>query len=141
MAAGNLTAISNHPLLRRLVWLLIAAAFAAAVWLVWTPRGQPAAEPRRSAAEQPVPVVVAAARESDDGMVVEAVGTGLARRSATLQPAVSGEVASVAFKAGDRVRAGQVLMRLVDRRQQLDARLAAARVDATIVTLRRSRGR
>jgi len=75
-----------------------------------------------------VPVVVAPAIAADDTLTVEAVGTGQALRSATLQPAVAGEVASVHFKPGERVRAGQVLLRLVDRRQQLDAELAAARV-------------
>ncbi|MGM0482009.1 MAG: efflux RND transporter periplasmic adaptor subunit [Pseudomonadota bacterium] len=50
---------------------------------------------------------------------VEAVGTAEARRSVTLYPAVADRVLEVNFEPGDRVKAGQVLVRLDDRRQQV----------------------
>jgi RND family efflux transporter MFP subunit len=128
---------SSLRLPNRLLWALTVAVAAAAAWWVWAPRAQPAAGPvartagqtHATKAERPVPVVVAPAVAAEDALVVEAVGTGLALRSATLRPAVAGEVASVRFRAGDRVRARQALLQLVDRRQRLDAELAAARVE------------
>lgn len=50
---------------------------------------------------------------------VEAVGTAQAERSVTLYPAVGDRVESVNFEAGDRVQAGQILVQLDDRRQQV----------------------
>ena len=47
-----------------------------------------------------------------------------------LRPAAAGEVASVNFKAGERVRAGQVLLRLDDRNQRLAVDAAANQLDA-----------
>ena len=76
-----------------------------------------------------VPVVVAPARAASDTLTVEAVGSARAQRTATLQPAVAGEVASVAFRAGQRVRQGQVLLTLVDHHQRLAAQMAAAELD------------
>lgn len=49
---------------------------------------------------------------------VEAVGTAEAFRSVTLFPAVGDIVTAVAFTPGDYVEAGQVLVRLDDRRQR-----------------------
>jgi RND family efflux transporter MFP subunit len=114
---------------RRLLWIAAALALLLIAWWAWSPRAQPAPTEGLRGAERPVPVVVTPARAARDALDVEAVGTGLARRSATLQPAVAGEVASLHFVAGDRVRAGQPLMKLVDRRQQLDLDLARARVE------------
>jgi RND family efflux transporter MFP subunit len=76
-----------------------------------------------------VPVVVAPARAASDALAVEAVGRARALRSASLRPAVAGEVASVSFRAGQRVRQGQLLLTLVDRHQRLAAQMAAAEVD------------
>src|SRR5690606_30130730 len=78
-----------------------------------------------------VPVIVARAAEAQDVAEVEVIGSGLALRSVVLYPASAGEVVEVAFKAGQRVRAGQVLLRLEDRRQRLAVDMAAARLDAT----------
>lgn len=116
---------------RRAASGLVAVVLAAAAWWAWAPRAQPSggAPDGANAVERPVPVVVASAITADDVLIHDAVGTGQALRSATLQPAVAGEVASVDFEPGQRVRAGQLLLRLVDRRQRLDADLAAARVE------------
>ena len=77
-----------------------------------------------------LPVIVAKATEAQDTAEVEVVGSGLALRSVTLYPAAAGEVVEVGFKAGQAVRAGQVLLRLEDRRQHLAVDMAAARLDA-----------
>ena len=109
--------------------LVALAATATLVWWAWSSRAQ-TAPPPRAPADSRVPVIVAPVVAASDALRVEAVGTGLALRSATLQPAVAGEVASLHFKPGQSVRAGQVLLRLVDRKERLAAELAAAEVDA-----------
>ncbi|MFC6632412.1 efflux RND transporter periplasmic adaptor subunit [Microbulbifer taiwanensis] len=55
---------------------------------------------------------------------IQAVGTSRAGKSVTLYPEVSGEVVEVAFKTGDRVEAGQTIVRLDDRDQRLALELA-----------------
>lgn len=58
-----------------------------------------------------------------DRVVVRAVGTGDAFKSASIHPAVSGEVIEVRFTAGQRVKKGAVLVRLDDEHQRLAVRL------------------
>lgn len=82
------------------------------------------------AAAQPLPVIVAPVESLADDARLELTGSGLARRSATLQPAVAGEVTAVAFRAGQRVRAGQPLVRLDDTEQRLAVAQAETRLDA-----------
>ncbi|MEX1167124.1 MAG: efflux RND transporter periplasmic adaptor subunit [Hydrogenophaga sp.] len=84
-------------------------------------------------ANEALPVIVAPVSSGSDGVVLDVVGTGSARRSITLFAPVAGEVAEVVFKPGRGVRAGDVMVRLVDRRERLavdlaDAKLQAARV-------------
>jgi membrane fusion protein, multidrug efflux system len=66
---------------------------------------------------------------STDVFTIRAIGTGKALQSASLYPAVSGEVVKVDFKARQRVKTGQVLLRLDDEDQQLAVRLARIDVD------------
>ena len=77
-----------------------------------------------------VPVIVALTANANDTVNLDMTGSGSARHSVVIFPAVAGEVAEVAFSTGQSVRAGQVLLRLVDRQQRLAADLAAAQVDA-----------
>lgn len=78
----------------------------------------------------PAPVAVAAVTRVANDVLIEVTGSGMALRSATLRPASAGEVQSVAFKAGQRVRAGQVLLRLDDRNQRLAVDAAANQLEA-----------
>lgn len=77
-----------------------------------------------------VPVIVALSTNANDTVDLDMIGSGSAQHSVVIFPAVAGEVAEVAFRTGQSVRAGQVLLRLVDRQQRLAADLAAAQVDA-----------
>ena len=77
-----------------------------------------------------VPVIVAPTANANDTVNLDMTGSGSARHSVVIFPAVAGEVAEVAFSTGQSVRAGQVLLRLVDRQQRLAVDLAAAQVDA-----------
>ena len=55
---------------------------------------------------------------------VEAIGTARARVFAELYPKTGGEVSSVSFKAGDFVKAGQTLLQLDSREENLAVRRA-----------------
>ncbi len=81
-------------------------------------------------APAPPPVIVALSAQANDDIGLAVLGNGSARQSVVIFPAVAGEVAEVAFRPGQTVRSGQVLVRLVDRAERLAADLAAARVDA-----------
>ncbi|WP_168708610.1 efflux RND transporter periplasmic adaptor subunit [Hydrogenophaga sp. PAMC20947] len=83
--------------------------------------------------DAPIPVIVAPVTEGSDGVELTLLGTGSARKSVTVHSPVDGEVAEVLFKPGKAVRAGDVLLRLVDRRERLAVDLAAAKVDAARV--------
>lgn len=63
---------------------------------------------------------------------VEAVGTTRARQSVALHPAAAGRVAEIGFAAGDRVVAGDVLLRLDD----AAARAGLAAAEATLAEMR-----
>lgn len=91
----------------------------------------------RPALAQAAPVITAAVTLVDDTLHITAIGSGEALRAASLRPAVAGEVASVDFIAGDRVLEGTVLLRLVDRQEQLAVDLAASQVDAATRLLER----
>ena len=99
-------------------------------------KGARDAGPRRGGATS---VLVQKVTFAEDRMVVRAVGTGTAQNSAILHPSVSGEVVAVLFRAEQRVKKGDVLVRLDDDHQRLAVRLAAvalqkARRDAARVS-------
>lgn len=75
-------------------------------------------------------MIVAASTQANDDIDLAVPGNGSASQSVVIFPAVPGEVAEVGFRPGQSVRAGQVLLRLVDRAERLAADLASARVDA-----------
>lgn len=75
-------------------------------------------------------MIVDTSTQANDDIDLAVQGNGSARQSVVIFPAVPGEVAEVAFRAGQSVRSGQVLLRLVDRAERLAADLTAARVDA-----------
>lgn len=103
--------------------LLCIATLSPVAW------GQAESGSRTDAPAKALPVIVAEAIEASDAAEVEVVGSGLALRSVTLYPAAEGEVVKVNFKAGQAVRAGQVLLQLEDRKQRLAVDMAAAQLD------------
>ncbi|HXV59096.1 MAG TPA: efflux RND transporter periplasmic adaptor subunit [Vicinamibacteria bacterium] len=75
---------------------------------------------------EPVAVVVAlAARGSVEATVTNTrAGTVMARRRAKLSPEMGGMVVAIPFREGQRVRRGDVVLRLDDRLQQAELALA-----------------
>jgi RND family efflux transporter MFP subunit len=88
-------------------------------------------------APEAVPVIVSSSTELPDTVTLELPGSGLAQRSVTLFPLVEGEVDRVLFRTGQAVTAGQLLVQLSDRAEQLAVDLAAARLQTARLLARR----
>ncbi|BDW94627.1 MexH family multidrug efflux RND transporter periplasmic adaptor subunit [Thalassospira tepidiphila] len=89
------------------------------------PDAQPASAGQRGGGERSLPVIAEYASLMDEKTVVEAVGTGKSALGVSIYPAVSGEVADVLVRAGDKVTKGQVLVILDSDRERLARDLAA----------------
>lgn len=109
----------------QIVITTVLAAVLAAGW-VWFAGSQHTAKSSQGKANGPAAtrVLVEPLAFARDKVVVRAIGTGNAHRSAAIHPSVSGEVTEVRFKAEQRVRKGAVLIRLDDAHQRLAVRLA-----------------
>ncbi|MBN2326358.1 MAG: efflux RND transporter periplasmic adaptor subunit [Candidatus Omnitrophica bacterium] len=75
-----------------------------------------------------VRVITQPVRITSNDIVFEAMGSGRARQSVQLYPAVAEEVNEIYFKAGDKVQEGAVLVQLDDREEQLAVRLAEVKL-------------
>src|SRR5690606_714571 len=75
-----------------------------------------------------VPVIVTPVRLEENSATVRAVGTGEAIRTVTLYPRAAGEVVEVGFEPGQKVEAGQPIIRLDDAEEELAVRLAQVRI-------------
>lgn len=145
----------------RATWIVLTAVLCVAAGVTWgvmrtgsaqaqvaAPASRPAPAPagvadglagggrkgrKGDGAADPIPVIVAPVTEASDGVALELLGTGSARKSVTVYAPVAGEVAQVLFKPGKAVRAGDVLLRLVDRHERLAVDLADAKVSAARV--------
>ncbi|NGM23394.1 efflux RND transporter periplasmic adaptor subunit [Roseomonas stagni] len=107
-----------------------------------TPPGQPGG--RRPGGGAPaIPVTAAAASVEDLPILLDALGTVQASNTITVVPQVSGRITEIAFREGQEVKAGDVLVRLDPRslqasldqavatKAQREAQLANARLDLT----------
>lgn len=108
---------------RSTTWAAIAAA---AVLTGCTEEPQAGAP---SAASRAVPVIVEPLRFEHARTRVEAVGTSRAILSAELYPVTSGEVIAVDFEPGQRVKAGDVLIELDQREEELAVQAARLRLE------------
>lgn len=114
--------VSNtHPLRTRLA--LATMAMLAISGSLPLPAGANGSPP----AGLPVPVL--AVGSSTSAGALELDGSLQARRQATVAAQVGGNVLQLVVKAGDRVKAGQLLLRIDDR----DAQAGLARSDAAVV--------
>ncbi len=88
--------------------------------------------------DEAVPVIAAPVVVARHNVDVIAVGTGRAQQSVSIFPKAAGEVIRLNFKAGDRVAAGDVLLELDSRQQELAVRLTLARLEEANRSLERS---
>jgi len=118
--------------------ILVFAAVLGAGWYHWAGGrdGAFSKEPARKSGRVTL-VLVEAAEPAEDNAVVRAIGTGEAKRSATIHASVPGEVTRIAFEAGQRVAKGAELVRLDDKHQRLAVRLARVAVKEAARQLKR----
>ncbi|MBL6953261.1 MAG: efflux RND transporter periplasmic adaptor subunit [Alphaproteobacteria bacterium] len=116
--------------LQFLIVALLAAALAAGWWSLDNWKGDGGGQKKATTSSQTL-VLVEAIELTDDHISLRVVGTGKAIRSAALHPAVAGEVREIAFKAEQRVKKGQPLIRLDDKHQRLKVQLAEVAVTET----------
>jgi len=104
--------------------IALLGALIGAGWLQWTAAPDASSKiPARKKSGATL-VLVEPATLADDNVVVRAIGTGQARRAATIHAATAGEVVRVNFEAQQRVTKGAILLRLDDKHQRLAVRLA-----------------
>ncbi len=103
----------------------LLAAVLLAGWLWLSGWGDPvqSREPKGEGASATL-VLVESLAVAEDRVVLRAVGTGEALRSASLRPKVAGEVVEVLFRAEQRTKKGDPLLRLNDEHERLAVRLA-----------------
>lgn len=117
----------------RVVWqiavTLTLAALLGAGWWQWSVNQDSAKsrEPKRASGAATL-VLVEPAQPAEDSVLVQAIGTGEARRSVTIHAAAAGEVVEIGFEADRRVARNAVLLRLDDTHQRLAVRLAEVAV-------------
>jgi len=105
------------------------AVLLAAGWF-WLADVRDAAQSREPSHKRPnaTAVLTEPIELAADKVVVRAIGTGEALKSASIHPSVAGEVIAVTFKGEQRVAKGVPLIRLDDKHQRLAVRLAEVAV-------------
>lgn len=94
---------------------------------------------KKKSPSRAVPVIVEPIGETEDTVIIDAIGTARARNSVMLFAAAAGEIMSLPVVAGDTVKKNQVLMRLDSRDAELLVRVAATRVKEAQNTLDRAK--
>lgn len=123
---------------RRLIAALLVLLVLALLAWWWLGAEQQVQAPQSSASDNArTPVVIAETQVARDNVTLEVVGSGIAAASVTVFPAVSGEVERVLFTAGQQVKKDQLLVKLVDRDEQLAVKLAQTRLDGARQLLNR----
>lgn len=75
-----------------------------------------------------IKVIARTVELTNNDQTYEAVGTGIAKNSVQIYPAVADQVTKVLFKAQDKVEENSLLVQLDDREEQLAVRLAKVKV-------------
>lgn len=119
--------------------LLVIAAIGATIWL-W-PSGSATTAARSRTANQPIPVLAAAATQRDVPIYLDGLGTVQAFFSVTVKPMIDGPLLAVNFSEGQEVHKGDLLAQIdprtyqaaldqaVAKKAQDEALLANARLD------------
>ncbi len=121
-------------MVRKWIALVIIVILAGVAWRVFGSNRRVAAPASPAAATVPVEVAVVQTRTLMKSVIVG--GTVQAVHEVLATAKISGRIAAVPVKEGDRVAAGQVLVRLEDREQLAQVQLAEANLVATQARLR-----
>jgi len=101
------------------------------------PSANSEAGPAPAKSEKKAPVLTRAVKVEPLATPVEAVGTARALKAVTIYPESSGEVVSVSFEGGSRVKSGQVLIQLEDDDERLAVELARVDIEDATRLLKR----
>ena len=141
--ADSSTPRAKHQLFagrRLLVVLAVIAAVVLVAWLI-TPKSGQSQRGGRQSGTGPMPVVAATVTTGDMPILINGLGTVTPVATVTVQSQISGQITKIAFKEGDRVKAGDFLIQIDPRPYQValeqaegslerdQALLANARVD------------
>ena len=113
--------------MKKIVIIAVILIAGLGLWYYWGdgPSSAPDARGQRAA---PVKVITQPVFLSENTRVFEAVGTGRARFSVQIYPAVTDEVTAIEFSAQQRVKKNDVLVRLNDAEEKLAVDLASVQV-------------
>ena len=129
--------------MRRLLLIVVVLALGAGGawwWMAANAPGQREAR-RGRGKDDPIPILVATAQQTDVPIYLDALGTAQASATVTIKPMVDGPLVEVRFREGQDVHTGDVLARIDPRsfqaaldqamakKKQDEATLANARVD------------
>ncbi len=106
--------------------MIVAIGLAAVIYFAFDPfsGGRLLSDEAGTREAPPVRVLTTTAQSTDNDVEFEAIGTGRAKQSVQLFPAISDEITAINFKAGDKVQKGDVLVQLDDREEKLAVELA-----------------
>lgn len=108
--------------------LVLAVIAAGVVWnyetIITTFGGENSKQAGQNGSKAAIKVLTQAVDYTSNDRIYEGVGTGRARASADIYPAVADEVLSVNFEAQQKVSKGDVLVQLDDRQEKLAVELA-----------------
>jgi RND family efflux transporter MFP subunit len=106
------------------ILILLLAALAYAGWnFMERERPQSEAEPE-SAPQSAIKVITNRVQFTENSRLFETIGTGRAKISADIYPAVEDEVQEIFFTAQEKVAKGDILLQLDDREEKLAVRAA-----------------
>lgn len=121
----------------RILLLILCGIVPAALSCSREKSGAPSAN--ASQAERKIPVTVARADAQDVERSVQIVGTLMAQDEVTLANEVPATIGKILVDMGDRVRAGQVLIKLDEREPRLEVERMTANLQAAREALSRAR--
>lgn len=121
------TRTARNPLARmRFLWISVIAGIIAAAGS-WLGARSPSIGANIVAQPPAVPVGVASSRRIDVPVYLWGIANVQAYNTVTIRPQVDGQIVEVAFKEGQRVRAGELLLKVDPRSYQANVDQAAAR--------------
>lgn len=99
--------------MKKTVFLALLLAAATGIgWRFWSIAQKEQAAAQEQKAKPPVPVTLALAATRDVPLEVRVMGRAEAFESVSIKPRIAGQVASVSYREGQPVRAGQLLLQL-----------------------------
>ncbi|MGZ6079329.1 MAG: efflux RND transporter periplasmic adaptor subunit [Myxococcaceae bacterium] len=121
---------------RKWIWIAVAVVAVLGVVLVRRVKGSGNQQPGAGALARVVPVGVSAAEKRDVQIWVEGLGNVTSLATVTVRARVSGQIVSIAFQEGSRVKQGELLVQLDPRPFRIALQQAEATTQRDAATLK-----